>query len=137
MSFVWKSNISYKCSGIFDRDVLDWSMQKMGDISSWIKKLWLFPWDMIFIAEYMNFNRNRRKSKSDLKNQNFDDQYWKTYYIYTPKIFWGVFYMSWLSETILSFKIASKLLKLFTLVRVKCFCGHPVLVCGSWESIML
>ena len=81
---------------------------------------------MIFIAEYMNFNRNRRKLPSDFMSQNFGDQYWKKYYIYHPNISCGVFPMSWLSETILSFKVACKLLKLFILARVKFFCGHPV-----------
>ena len=80
------------------------------------------------MAEYMNFNRNRRKSKSDLKNQNFDDQFWTTndiyIYIYIHLTFSEEYYMSWLSETIFSFKIASKLLKLFTHVRFKFFSFH-------------
>ena len=29
----------------------------------------------VFLADYMNINRNRRKSHPDLRSPNFDDQY--------------------------------------------------------------
>ena len=34
MTFVGKSNVSHKCSRIFDRDVLEWFMQNIVDTSS-------------------------------------------------------------------------------------------------------
>ena len=55
------------------------------------------------MVEYIIFTRKYLYVHSDIRLQNFDNLYWKKYYIYHPEYFGGVFNKSWVSKRVVNF----------------------------------